>query len=98
MLDGERVEVEAGQAPAVFAPAGDKGDMRAIRRPCRVAVVPVALGQLMRLASCRIDEKEVLAAVMDRANGIRTIEEPIDNAHFGQRLAVFGFFIEWRNR
>src|SRR5579871_5349698 len=85
LLDGERVEVEAGQPPPIFAPTGSEGDARAIGRPGRVAVVIVATGQLLwlsRLLGCSTvwlvdgEQEEMMPSVVNEAHAVEFIEKP----------------------
>src|SRR5260370_5704410 len=68
IVDGQRVNIGSGQAPAIFGAAGGKGDTRAVWRPCRFAIVPVAVGQLLGLAAMRVDQEEMATAFVDVAH------------------------------
>src|SRR5450759_2987657 len=88
--DRQGIDIRARHAPAIFGAIGAKDDLRAIGRPDGLTIVPITVRQLLRLRTSDIREEEVRAALIDIADTIEAIPEPVDDAHLRQRLAIFG--------
>src|SRR5260370_8047170 len=98
MLYREDVYVWAGQPPAISGTARSKSDACAIGRPCRVFVVPIAIGELSGFTAGDIDQKQVLTLIMNKPNTIEAVKHSINDSHFCHGLTLLGLFIQWANR
>src|SRR5438876_6779415 len=73
-------DVLTGVAITAFVPRRDKGDLTAVRRPGNLAVVPVAVGELARLAAVKANDKGVPAAAVKEADAVELVLERGDDA------------------
>src|SRR5262245_9831435 len=63
---------------------GDKGQAATVGRPSRLRVIPIALGELARLATGRVNDKQVAAAVVRKTLTVVAILEGGDEARRGR--------------
>src|SRR5258708_31367053 len=93
MVNVECKDSGKGWGQAVLGAPRDKGKACPIRSPGWITIIPFSFGELLRFPACNIDKKEVLPSFVDKANTIEPVPKSIDNTHFRQWFAIFGFFI-----
>ncbi|OLC53871.1 MAG: hypothetical protein AUH85_13205 [Chloroflexi bacterium 13_1_40CM_4_68_4] len=80
--DVEHVHVAHGVAVAIVGAVRNEREARRVRRPRRLEVVPVAVGELGGPARGGVDEPEMAAPQIEETLLVALVAQPVVDAHF----------------
>jgi hypothetical protein len=78
---GDHIYFSKGTDIPVIPPAGDKGDSRAVRRPDRVDVIPIPVGELASGTTHYIGDEKMVVTIAPPAEGIVPITDALHYAN-----------------